>query len=204
MRVTATLLTVPRAAQLHNALIISLFDPSTHKVAAITPPPEVQKGPARKRRRLLPYQGEDDDDLTSLRSERLKQWVIGVGKRERERIRSLQNEAFSFEREPNPDMDGIARERAAYLPPERGGMLLASHFALCLMLYRRPCGQSTIRAASFVGAWLHTQPCNRPNKSHLRAKQHAAASQNRVRPVITCVRGLCSIFVREDVNDVTV
>ncbi|KAI0026974.1 transcriptional regulator of RNA polII, SAGA, subunit-domain-containing protein [Vararia minispora EC-137] len=107
-------------AQLHNALIISLFDPSTHKVAAITPPPEVPKGPPRKRRRVLPYQGEGEDDADDLRSERLKQWVIGVGKRERERIRSLHNLALSSELELNTEPDLIARENPVYLPSERG------------------------------------------------------------------------------------
>jgi hypothetical protein len=110
--------------QLHNALIISLFDPSTHKVAAITPPPEVPKGPTRKRRRLLPYQGEDEDLNSDLRSERLKQWVVGVGKRERERIRGLHTLALSTESRPRPETDEIARERGVQLLPERGGAFL--------------------------------------------------------------------------------
>ncbi|KZV66130.1 hypothetical protein PENSPDRAFT_755922 [Peniophora sp. CONT] len=106
--------------QLHNNLVISLFDPSTHKVAALTPPPDAAASSrARKRRRLLPYQGEGEDDVTELRSERLKQWVVGVGKRERDRIRGLGNAALSTERQPRLGIDEMANERAIALPTER-------------------------------------------------------------------------------------
>ena len=108
--------------QLHNNLIISLFDPSTHKVAALTPPPDAAaQNRARKRRRLLPYQGEDEDDVNHLRSERLKQWVVGVGKRERDRIRGLGNAALSSERQPRLGADEMATEHAVALPSERRG-----------------------------------------------------------------------------------
>ncbi|KAH9995367.1 transcriptional regulator of RNA polII, SAGA, subunit-domain-containing protein [Russula compacta] len=106
--------------QLHNALIISIFDPSTHLVAALTPPPDVPKGPPRKRRRLLPYQGPDPDEPITLRSSRLKRWVVGIGRRERDRIRNLKPVALSSKRKSRPEVDEIANERGVQLLPERG------------------------------------------------------------------------------------
>ena len=107
--------------QLHNALIISIFDPSTHLVAALTPPPDVPKGPPRKRRRLLPYQGPDPNEPITLRSSRLKRWAVGIGRRERDRIRSLKPVALSSKRKTRPEVDEIANERGVQLLPERGG-----------------------------------------------------------------------------------
>ncbi|KAI0272478.1 transcriptional regulator of RNA polII, SAGA, subunit-domain-containing protein [Gloeopeniophorella convolvens] len=105
--------------QLHNALIISIFDPSTHLVA-LTPPPDLPKGPPRKRRRLLPYQGPDPDEPISLRSSRLKRWAVGINRRERDRIRNIKPVALSTKRKPRPDVDEIANERGVQLLPERG------------------------------------------------------------------------------------
>ena len=107
--------------QLHNALIVSIFDPSTHLVAALTPPPDVPKGPPRKRRRLLPYQGPDPDEPITLRSSRLKRWAVGIGRRERDRIRNLKPVALSSKRVPRPEVDEIANERGVRLLSERGG-----------------------------------------------------------------------------------
>ena len=106
--------------QLHNALIISICDPSTHLVTALTPPPDVPKGPPRKRRRLLPYQGPDPDEPITLRSSRLKRWAVGIGCRERDRIRNLKPVASS-KRKARPEVDEIANERGVQLLPERGG-----------------------------------------------------------------------------------
>lgn len=83
-----------------------------------TPPPDAPKGPPRKRRRLLPYQGPDDP--TTLRSARLKRWTVGVGKRERERIRSFEPVALTYERKSRLESDEIACERGVQLLPERG------------------------------------------------------------------------------------
>ena len=107
--------------QLHNSLIVSIFDPSTHLVAALTPPPDVPKGPPRKRRRLLPYQGPDPDEPFTLRSSRLKRWAIGLGRRERDRIRNLKPVALGTKRSPRPEVDEIANERGVRLLTERGG-----------------------------------------------------------------------------------
>jgi hypothetical protein len=120
--------------QLHNALIISIFDPSTHLVAALTPPPDVPKGPPRKRRRLLPYQGPDPNEPITLRSSRLKRWAVGIGRRERDRIRNLKPVALSSKRKPRPEVDEIANERGVRLLQERGGACVSrTPEKLCLM-----------------------------------------------------------------------
>ncbi|KAK7466488.1 hypothetical protein VKT23_005210 [Stygiomarasmius scandens] len=115
------ILDAPNLIQLHNALIISLFDARSHK-RPITPPPELPKPPPRKRRRTLPYQGPDtsDEDLT-LRSSRLKRWTVSLGKHERERIRTLQDAPPPVEPpRPRVETDEIMRERGVLLLRERG------------------------------------------------------------------------------------
>ena len=109
----------PRAVQLHNSLIVSLFDTSAH-LAPPTPPPDAPKPPPKKRRRLIPYQGDDDDE-TSLRSNRLKRWIVGMGRRERERVRGMENMALSTERKARKERDEINAERGVQLLSERGG-----------------------------------------------------------------------------------
>ena len=105
--------------QLHNSLIVSLFDTSAH-LAPPTPPPDAPHAPPRKRRRLLPYE-DPDGHSTSLRSSRLKQWTVGMGRRERERVRGLESAALSSERRPRREKDEIAAERGVQLVLERGG-----------------------------------------------------------------------------------
>ncbi|OJA10687.1 hypothetical protein AZE42_01061 [Rhizopogon vesiculosus] len=95
-----------------------------------TPPPDVSKPPPRKRRRTLPYQGPDDNDDT-LRSSRLKRWTVSLGRRERDRIRTLQNTLTERPR-PRKETDEIARDRGVVLLPERGersGSRLPLHLA---------------------------------------------------------------------------
>ncbi|EJF64257.1 transcriptional regulator of RNA polII, SAGA, subunit-domain-containing protein [Dichomitus squalens] len=104
---------------LHNALLVSLFDTSAH-LAPVTPPPDIPKPPSRKRRRTLPYQGPDAMEMTSLRSERLKKWTVGLGRRERDRIRTLETVALNEAHVPKPYTDEIAAERGVQLLPERG------------------------------------------------------------------------------------
>jgi hypothetical protein len=104
--------------QLHNSLIISLFDFTVHRRPP-TPPPDVAKPPPRKRRRTLPYQGPDDRDDT-LRSSRLKRWTVSMGRRERDRIRTLQNNPTERPR-PRKETDEIACDRGVVLLNERGG-----------------------------------------------------------------------------------
>ncbi|KIY70309.1 hypothetical protein CYLTODRAFT_347955 [Cylindrobasidium torrendii FP15055 ss-10] len=100
--------------QLHNALIISIFDARSFRRPA-TPPPEVAKPNPRKRRRTLPYQGPDDHSR-SIRSERLKRWTMTMGKHERHRIAGLR----SMEPQPRLDLNEIAMDRGVSLLPERG------------------------------------------------------------------------------------
>ncbi|KAI0641949.1 transcriptional regulator of RNA polII, SAGA, subunit-domain-containing protein [Trametes meyenii] len=116
--------------QLHNTLIVSLFDTSAH-LAPPTPPPDVPKPPTRKRKRTLPYQGPDATDDGTLRSNRLKKWAIGLGRRERDRIRALEVAATNEPIVPRPYTDEIAAERGVILLQERGepGTRLPLHLA---------------------------------------------------------------------------
>ena len=107
------LLDQPTLIQLHNALIISLFDATTHRQAPPPiPPPVLQpKQPPQKRRRV-------DDPNNPLRSTRLKHWTLGVGKRERDRIRTLESTEPPFTQQPTEE---ISMERGLVLLAERGG-----------------------------------------------------------------------------------
>lgn len=107
--------------QLHNALIVSLFDTSAHLAPLAAPPPDVPRPPPRKRRRTLPYQGPDPHEMTTLRSERLKKWTVGIGRRERDRIRALEAVATNETPHPKAYTDEIVAERGVQLLSERGG-----------------------------------------------------------------------------------
>ena len=61
--------------------------------------------------------------MTTLRSERLKKWTVGLGRRERDRIRSLEAIAANEALHARPYTDEIAAERGVQLVPERGGKL---------------------------------------------------------------------------------
>ena len=115
------------AVQLHNALIISLFDARSFK-RPITPPLDQAKPAPRRRRRKLPYQGpEFSEDTLTLRSKRLKRWDVSIGRQERERIRKLQDLEPS---RPRPNIDEISSERGVVLLQERGGETL--RHSLCI------------------------------------------------------------------------
>lgn len=135
---------------------MSLFDTSAH-LAPPTPPPDVPKPPPRKRRRLLPYQGEDGSDETTLRSTRLKRWTVGLGRRERERVKGLETVALSTERKPRKERDEIAAERGVQLLQERGGRNLlrnlythSSQLKLCYI--GLPGGRMPLHLASMTRA----------------------------------------------------
>ena len=98
-------LTSPHLVQLHNALIISLFDASSHQ-RPLTPPPDLP----RKRRRMRP-----DDSYVHPYSARLKRWTVSVGRRERERVRSLVNNGVG-----RVDKGEIGSERGISVLSERG------------------------------------------------------------------------------------
>jgi len=107
----------PNLVQLHNALIISLFDATTHKRPPSPTAVPRPKPPPRKRRRVLPYQGPAEDlDALSLRSARLKRWALSIGKRERERLKSFQ--ATPLDTRPLLS-DEISAERGVTLLNER-------------------------------------------------------------------------------------
>jgi hypothetical protein len=54
---------------------------------------------------------------------RLKRWTLAMGKRERERLQSLQNLVpLTDLPQPRKELDEIACERGVELLPERGGM----------------------------------------------------------------------------------
>ena len=114
---------------LHNALLVSLFDTSA-QLAPATPPPDIPKPPPRKRRRTLPYQGPDPREQTTLRSEKLKQWTVGLGRRERDRIRALEALAANEPRVPKAYTDEIAAERGVQLLLERGGEYFVLHIRI--------------------------------------------------------------------------
>jgi len=152
------------AIQLHNSLIVSLLDPSAH-LAPPTPPPDAPALPPRKRRRTLPYQGEEDD-ITTLRSARLKRWTVGLGKRERERLRGLEATALSTERRPRRERDEIAAERGVVLLEERGeppGSRLPLHLA---SVTRAPTLQHISDRINLVSAQHNLAAPNR-NVAHL-------------------------------------
>ncbi|KAK7035762.1 transcriptional regulator of RNA polII, SAGA, subunit-domain-containing protein [Favolaschia claudopus] len=111
-------LDAPNLVQLHNALIISLFDATTHKRPPSPSALPRPKPPPRKRRRVLPYQGPAEDiDALSLRSARLKRWALSIGRRERERIKSFQPSPL----DARPLLSNeISAERGVTLVPERG------------------------------------------------------------------------------------
>ena len=81
-------------------------------------------------------------EMTTLRSERLKNWSVGVGPRERERIRALGAVATNEPSQPRAHVDEIAAERGVRLLDERGG-----EHDTCLYNTRMVEGPSQIRLA---------------------------------------------------------
>lgn len=125
-------LSIQNSVQLHNAMIISLFDATaTLKRPPSPPPPTLTKRPPTKRRRtLLPYQGPNfsDQDRT-IRSARMKRWALTLGRKERERLKTMQNLPSGVDPpRPRKDMDEIACERGVELLTERGGLVFSVSF----------------------------------------------------------------------------
>jgi hypothetical protein len=121
MPTNCTDVNVEYTVQLHNSLIISLFDITSHLKAQPPPPSTPVKPRPQKRRRTLPYRPSDLSDPNTLRSARLKKWTLGVGKRERERLKGLENMALGIDRPLVSIQDEICQERGVMLLPERGG-----------------------------------------------------------------------------------
>lgn len=109
------------AVQLHNSLVISLFDITSHLKPQPPAPPPPPKPAPRKRRRTLPYQSLDGSDQNTLRSARLKKWTLSIGKRERERVKAYEDGTASIPRPLRGFQDEIAQERGVLLISERNG-----------------------------------------------------------------------------------
>jgi len=107
--------------QLHNSLVISLFDITSHLKPQPPAPPPPPKPAPRKRRRTLPYQSLDGSDQNTLRSARLKKWTLSIGRRERERVKTYEDGGPSIPRPLGGFQDEIAQERGVMLVPERTG-----------------------------------------------------------------------------------
>lgn len=65
-----------------------------------------------------------------------------MGKRERDRLRSLDAVALSSERRPRKDLDEVAADRGVVLLPERGG---ASHYATVVSRVLIPTNHQNLR-----------------------------------------------------------
>jgi hypothetical protein len=111
----------PCTVQLHNSLVISLFDITSHLKPQPLPPPPAPKPAPRKRRRTLPYPSPDGSDQNTLRSARLKKWTLSIGKRERERVKT-HDEGPSVPRPLWGFQDEIVQEQGVVSLPERAGM----------------------------------------------------------------------------------
>jgi hypothetical protein len=109
------------AVQLHNSLVISLFDITSHLKPQPPAPPPPPKPAPRKRRRTLPYQSLDGSDQNTLRSARLKKWTLSIGRRERERVKAYEDGVPSVPRPLRGFQDEIAQERGVMLISERNG-----------------------------------------------------------------------------------
>ena len=131
------------AVHLHNALIASILGSSLHQPPP-TPPPDApgKTKPTRKRKRTLPYQGHDsggrdgdDPESGTLRSARIKRWIVGMGKKERERMKAIETTMAmnAPERPLRLQLDEISRERGLALPRERGCEFTTSLHVDCLL-----------------------------------------------------------------------
>jgi hypothetical protein len=159
----------PTLVQLHNALIISLFDATAvHKRPPTPPTPAITKPPPRKRRRiLLPYQGPaSSDDTLTFRSARLKRWTLATGKRERDRIHCFESVGSPRQRVVK---DEISSERGVILLPERGGwssVVWVLTFQMTISPNRTP-WKSPARSSLFIQPCSDSPACCRPYASHL-------------------------------------
>ena len=110
-----------RTVQLHNSLVISLFDITSHTKPQPPAPPPPPKPAPRKRRRTLPYQSLDGSDQNTLRSARLKKWTLSIGRRERERVKTYEDGTPSIPRPLRGFQDEISQEQGVMLVPEKTG-----------------------------------------------------------------------------------
>ncbi|KZO96115.1 hypothetical protein CALVIDRAFT_537305 [Calocera viscosa TUFC12733] len=79
------------ALALHNAFLLSILRTASLSPSALAalslPPPGSSAG--KKRKRLYPHQGDYGDEEDGGRSKRMREWVVGMGRQERERLKGL-------------------------------------------------------------------------------------------------------------------
>lgn len=110
-RIARTILILyEQLAQLHNALIIALLSN-----AAIVKPPSPPPDPKPHRKRS-----------GSGRESHLKSWIVGMNKKERERIKALDALSASISLKPRAERDEILAGRAVRIISENKGMLPVS------------------------------------------------------------------------------
>lgn len=164
--------------QLHNALIISLFDATATLKRPPSPPPlsNPKPPPTKRRRTLLPYQGPGvPDEQRAIRSLRLKRWALTMGKKERERLKVLQNASPIMEPpRPRRDMDEIASERGVELLPERGGMFVFQDIWTQYHIYVAKCLDP---AGSRLPIHLHSRT-RAPTLQHVADRMNLICAQN--------------------------
>lgn len=172
--------TVVCAVQLHNSLIISVLGSSLHH-APPTPPPDAPGKPLRKRRRTV---GGDVDDTSQ--SSRLKQWAVGVGKKERERIRALEMMSLMDQGIPRPELNEISCERGIQLVDEGRGQMPV------------PCSEVhlTVWCLDPAGTYLpvHLASVSRaPTLQHMSERVALTSSQHGLGPPMKSVASLMMV-----------
>ena len=170
-------LSILSTVQLHNSFLISIISSSTRH-APPTPPPEASGSnkPPRKRRRTLPYQGPSngsddfvDGDDGSLRSERLKKWTIGVGRRERDRIKNIEAVAPPEKKKRRVDVNEIAQERGIPLVKDLGAPQIIWHsLMLNITSYSGTCRFPPSRTASLGDPRSNVPAHKRTARPHIR------------------------------------
>jgi hypothetical protein len=140
----------PLSVKLHNSLLMSMIVMSRSDPAF--DPNAGSNLPARKRRRLMPHQDPPP---------RLRRWIVGIRKQERERLRAL-GSSGSTPRATWRD-DEMSLERAIMLRPEGKSKLPYNGMrSLSLILFEfRPSWDS--RAYS---TQLHNANLTQPSKSY--------------------------------------
>ena len=171
-----------------------MFDATATLKRPPTPPVTLLKAPLTKRRRLLlPYQGPDlSDDSRSIRSTRIKRWTLSMGRRERERIKSLhvqQNAPSASDHlRIKTNTDEISSERGVELLNERGGMLfiyLCSVDSVAIMSFADPAG-------SRLPVHLHSST-RAPTLQHIADRMNLICAQNSLSAPLRSVPALMAL-----------
>jgi hypothetical protein len=100
---------------LHNTLLLEIVG------AACTSEPDTLTTntiiPTNKRRRIHPYQG-NDDDADTYHSARLKSWIVSLPKVERQDIKTGGSYAETHSRDKRTSLDEVRQERGYELNPQ--------------------------------------------------------------------------------------